>query len=314
MNERTKLASFAVFTHILLLPLILALIPFLPGLSNQILIIVQTLLIILFLAGYWEFFGMRLRIIYLILIEFLMFVLLYYQAKTGISEFPGKIVLAGSAVIELFLITKLVRIFVVILKTVRNSVEIEFPLKNGIFLITDGGNSKTSRLMNYHYYSPLHRKQGTNNSMKFATDIVRLGSSAGTFFPKTNEDYPVWGDKVYSPVSGTVYKAENGIDDNIPFSGSYPYNTGNTVVIRDGDLFMLIGHLRKGSVRVATGDYVSAGELIAEAGNSGYSERPHIHMQLIRCEKDNFWNGTGVPVTYRKRNLFKNRIIPVTRS
>jgi hypothetical protein len=311
MNERTRLALIAVFTHILLLPLLLSLIPFLPGLSNQLFILVQTLLIILFLAGYWEFFGMRLRLIYLILIEFLMFVLLYHQAKLGMTASPGKIAAAGFTLIEVFLLVKLVRIFIVILKTVRYSVEIAFPLKNGTFLITDGGNSKISRLMNYHYYSPVHRKRGTSNSMKHATDIVRLDPSRVTFFPDANEDYPVWGNNVYSPVSGTVIKVENGIDDNIPFSGNYPYNTGNTVVIRDGDLFMLIGHLRKGSIRVGTGEYIREGELIAEAGNSGYSERPHIHMQLIRSGEDNFWKGTAVPVTYRRRNLYKNRVIEV---
>lgn len=39
-------------------------------------------------------------------------------------------------------------------------------------------------------------------------------------------------------------------------------------------------HLLKGSLRVALGERVAAGQPIAQAGNSGYSTEPHLHFQV----------------------------------
>jgi murein DD-endopeptidase MepM/ murein hydrolase activator NlpD len=74
---------------------------------------------------------------------------------------------------------------------------------------------------------------------------------------------------------------------------------------------MLIGHLKRGSIRIKSGDSVHQGDLLAEAGNSGYSERPHIHMQLICSQTDNYWSGLGTSITFQNKNLFKNRRIKV---
>jgi murein DD-endopeptidase MepM/ murein hydrolase activator NlpD len=63
------------------------------------------------------------------------------------------------------------------------------------------------------------------------------------------------------------------------------------------------------SISLKPGDDVNAGDLIAEAGNSGFSERPHIHMQLIRSNSENYWTGRGVSIEYRGKNLYKNRLI-----
>jgi murein DD-endopeptidase MepM/ murein hydrolase activator NlpD len=102
----------------------------------------------------------------------------------------------------------------------------------------------------------------------------------------------------------------NDIPDNEPWSGNYPYNTGNTVVIQKDNYFLLLGHLKKDSIRVKEGDDVRCGEPIASAGNSGYSERPHLHMQLIKSESPNYWGGTGISIRYKNRNLYKNRPLP----
>jgi hypothetical protein len=44
-------------------------------------------------------------------------------------------------------------------------------------------------------------------------------------------------------MDGKVIKAENSIPDNIPYAGNYPYNTGNTVVIRKENLYLRRGSL-----------------------------------------------------------------------
>jgi hypothetical protein len=251
---------------------------------------------------------MRTRVYYFILIEFLIAVSIFLsRGKTSVS-FP---ILSILSITEILIIFMLIKIFIVILKKDKYSVEIFFPLKEGTFLITDGGNSKISRLMNYHYHSRMHKLKGTNQSMKYATDIVRIDQPLPSFLPVENQCYPIFENPVYSPITGEIFKVVNDIEDNTPFIGKYPYNTGNTVVIRDGDLFFLIGHLRRGSITCNVGDKVVKGEIIAKAGNSGYSERPHIHMQLIRSGSENYWSGTGVNMTFRHRNLYKNRVIHV---
>jgi murein DD-endopeptidase MepM/ murein hydrolase activator NlpD len=54
---------------------------------------------------------------------------------------------------------------------------------------------------------------------------------------------------------------------------------------------------------------VNAGDQVGEAGNSGMSERPHLHMQLMKSETDEYWKGRGICICYEARNLYKNRII-----
>jgi hypothetical protein len=42
---------------------------------------------------------------------------------------------------------------------------------------------------------------------------------------------------------------------------------------------------------------------------SGYTERPHLHMQPIRSDSPDYWTGTGICTRYNKENLYKNRLI-----
>jgi len=79
--------------------------------------------------------------------------------------------------------------------------------------------------------------------MQFAVDIIKFAYNGFFFLPRTNEEYPVFGENIYSPMDGTVIKAENSIPDNIPYAGNYPYNTGNTVVIRKENLYLRRGSL-----------------------------------------------------------------------
>jgi len=103
----------------------------------------------------------------------------------------------------------------------------------------------------------------------------------------------------------------NDIPDNNPYSGNYPYNTGNTIVIKNADLYLLLGHLKQGSILVNEGDTIKANDLIATAGNSGWTERPHLHMQLIKSQSHNYWKGQGISVLFNNRNLYKNRLIKI---
>lgn len=309
MNERTAMILKLVSTHIVL-PVAVAIAAFLvSGDAFLVNVVAQTILLIIYLSGYWEFFGMKFRRLFPFSLEIILLAQLAYRFKSQ-TFFEYNLYFADAMfAVEVFLLIQLVRVVVVMLKKDKGMLDIQFSLKGGTFLVTDGGNSGISRLMNYHYWSAVHRNNYTNKSMLYATDIVKIVPPYPSFLPPENTDYPIFDEPVYSPIDGTVVKVENSIVDNRPYSGNYPYNTGNTVVIRKDDLYFLLGHLKEGSVTAKVGDDVSAGQQIARAGNSGMSERPHVHIQLVKSDTDNFWLGTGVGIRYGGRNLYKNRVI-----
>lgn len=271
MKERTQLSLKLILSHIILIP-VLILISLLttPDLFFPV-TITQTILLILLFSDYWEFLGLRFKKIYFSFSEVIFLFMLLWKFfsfhKTGNNPYL-MVVLTLIQAWSLFL---LIKIFIVIFKHEKAALEIVFPFKEGKYLISDGGNSRISRLMNYHFYDSVHKKKKTNLSMLFATDIVKIKNYGSNYLPHENDDYPIFGEKVFSPVSGIVVKVENGIKDNIPYSGHYPYNTGNSV----------------------------------------YSERPHIHIQLINSLTDKYWTGTGISLEYKGKNLYKNRLIKV---
>ncbi len=309
MNERSVMMLKLVSIHVILPVVMTVAAFFVHNDAFLVNIVAQTILLVVYLAGYWEFFGLRFRRLFPLLLEIILLAQFVSRARTT-TIFRYNIYFADVLfMVELFLIIQLIRIVVVMRVTDRVKLEIHFPFKDGKFLITDGGNGKVSGLMNYHYNSAVHRKNHMNKSMLFATDIVNASLPYPSFMPRENTDYPIFGEAVFSPIDGTVVKVENSMPDNRPYAGEYPYNTGNTVVIRRNDLYLLLGHLKEGSVTVQVGDNILAGQQIAQAGNSGMSERPHIHIQLMKSETDNYWAGSGICVQFKGINLYKNRLI-----
>ena len=49
-------------------------------------------------------------------------------------------------------------------------------------------------------------------------------------------------------------------------------------IVHDDDSMAVYGHLLEGSVTVTPGQWVAAGSVIAQSGNSGYSHGPHLHF------------------------------------
>jgi murein DD-endopeptidase MepM/ murein hydrolase activator NlpD len=46
-----------------------------------------------------------------------------------------------------------------------------------------------------------------------------------------------------------------------------------------GGRYLMMGHLREGSIKVNVGERVGEGQRIARVGNSGNTSAPHIHSQ-----------------------------------
>lgn len=74
-------------------------------------------------------------------------------------------------------------------------------------------------------------------------------------------------------------------------------NENNYVVLRHGDgLFSEYNHLRENGVRVRLGERVTAGQVLGESGNTGYTSRPHLHFSVFHTLDGN--QRVTVPVSF----------------
>ncbi|TWF96843.1 peptidase M23-like protein [Kitasatospora viridis] len=152
------------------------------------------------------------------------------------------------------------------------------PLPGSRALILQGGGPS----VNHHAGHPDER---------FALDLLCLGpfgTRARGLAPRANEAYHAYGAVVAAPCDGEVLACFDGYADQpVLASASEPGPlmvqppAGNHIVLRAADrgAVILLAHLRPGSLRVRQGERVSAGQELAEVGNSGNTTEPHLHIQ-----------------------------------
>jgi murein DD-endopeptidase MepM/ murein hydrolase activator NlpD len=85
-------------------------------------------------------------------------------------------------------------------------------------------------------------------------------------------------------------------------SAGWNYYLGWTVVIENDGWQVILGHLCCGasgkshtatgptSIAVATGDHVTAGDVVGKSGTTGNSTGPHLHLEVRRCDQDGHCN------------------------
>jgi len=144
---------------------------------------------------------------------------------------------------------------------------------------------------NYHAALP---------DQRWAYDLVVEPAAHGS---EDLEDYGCWGTTVRAPLRARVHMATDGAPDRAPGPPGDPENpTGNTVVLRlETGTYLVIAHLKNGSVLVEAGDEVDEGEPIGACGNSGNTSEPHINIphprQDPRTTPINF--AEGLPLYFR---------------
>jgi murein DD-endopeptidase MepM/ murein hydrolase activator NlpD len=134
-----------------------------------------------------------------------------------------------------------------------------------------------------------------NNSQRFAIDWKRTNEQ-GDFYTgdrTMNESYADYGTPVYAVADGTVTSTEDDMDANVP--GILPASDpvlaakltvenidGNHIIMDIGDgVYAMYAHFVRGSLLVKPGDKVKKGQQIAQLGNTGNSNAPHLHFQLM---------------------------------
>ena len=129
---------------------------------------------------------------------------------------------------------------------------------------------------NYHYLRPFSENAKTYISQGFngqASHQDALNAYAIDFAL-------LLGTPVLAARNGIVMEV---IDGNPDLGGSKASDLDNANLIRivhDDDSMAVYGHLLEASATVKPGQWVAAGTVIAQSGNSGFSHGPHLHFAV----------------------------------
>lgn len=134
---------------------------------------------------------------------------------------------------------------------------------------------------------PRHNHHGHRPDQFFGYDFTREG---GESF-----DQPI-----LAPVAGMVAHVENRQPD-AP-AGTPSHNAkrplGNYVSIQASRGYVILAHLKQGSINVRVGDTVTIGHEIARCGNSGKTNGEHLHVHAQDQPSENPDAAQAIPVAF----------------
>jgi hypothetical protein len=184
----------------------------------------------------------------------------------------------------------------------QGTTDLRFPLKGGMYAVLQGGGSVV--LNPFHRWFP---------SDKYALDLVRLnvlGNRGRGIAPARLTEYASFHDSVHSPCTGMTEEIRGDVPDNAPGDTDPQHRTGNYVLLRCGELRVLLAHLARGTVAVSAGDAVHVGQLLGRIGNSGNTSEPHLHLSAMNASSRQSWpEAKAVPVTFDGHFLTINDIV-----
>jgi len=164
------------------------------------------------------------------------------------------------------------------------TVNIALPFGDGDYLVTYGGSGS---LVNIHLHTldeSVERFRPWRGQSR-ALDIVRItpfGRHVEGWQPADPTRYVTFGTPVLAPCKGEIARIVDRVQDmQVPELD--PENiAGNYVAVDCGDFFVVLAHLRQGSIQVRAGDSLEIGDKLGEMGNSGNSSEPHLHVHAQR--------------------------------
>lgn len=118
-------------------------------------------------------------------------------------------------------------------------------------------------------------------------------------------DYGCYGVPVLAPADALVTAAHDGEPDATPgvVSNNFEAPLGNFAALQleETGTYLIIAHMKPGSLLIETGDTVEEGPQIGQCGNSGNTSEPHIHIHHQRQDPTifplNF--AEGLPLFFR---------------
>jgi hypothetical protein len=144
---------------------------------------------------------------------------------------------------------------------------------------------------------------------RYAIDWLKLDASGnysrGT--AKRNGNWYGYGMPVYAGLRGKVIQVNNDVPDNQPGERAVKMTIdtvlGNFVLIElSAGIYACYVHLQPGSVTVVPGTMTEPETQIGKIGNSGNSDGPHLHFQLVEAASAQYacLRGEGLPFAIEK--------------
>ena len=255
----------------------------------------SVLVALVFLVGRWDMAGYYMRFILMaVFLGAVLWSLRTHMSRPWTLRNPRAIRQQWAAVASLALFGSALCYVLYGLVPPPDAREVAFPLSDGRFMIGQGGGIS---LLNHH---SSHREQ------RYAVDITRINSfgyRAAGLAPKELDRYYIFGTTVVSPCTGEIIRAHDDLPDLIPPRTDADNPRGNHVIVDCGDIHVELAHLQAGSVQVAAGALVSAGNPLGKVGNSGNTTEPHLHVHAVDPETDD-----GVPMSFSGRVPVRNNL------
>jgi hypothetical protein len=142
-------------------------------------------------------------------------------------------------------------------------------------------------------------------AQRFAIDLIQIGPNGKLMRDdaKGNEAFFCYGQELLAVADGTVIDTRDGIVENVPFEHPAVEITldtiaGNYVVLDIGDAYVLYGHAKPGTIRVRAGQRVKRGDVLAQLGNSGNSDAPHLHLHVM--DRPSPLGAEGLPFLFQR--------------
>jgi hypothetical protein len=233
---------------------------------------------------------------YALILLFIIFSIIYFKKNAGNKKF---VFLNLSW--KIFIIAVLILLNYLYLTSRgygSKGINLNFPFKEGDYCIIAGGSNT--------YINFIHN---TNSFSVYSYDIEKLnryGCRSNSLFPQTLSDYEIFGKNVYSPCSGKIISVNKNIPDNIPPGVNEKEKTGNYVIIQSGNKFIMLAHFKQNTIILNQNDSILVNNFIGQAGNSGNSIEPHLHIEAHEKIDDHTY---PLPILFDKEYFTYNDII-----
>jgi murein DD-endopeptidase MepM/ murein hydrolase activator NlpD len=165
---------------------------------------------------------------------------------------------------------------------------------------------ETTSPLTHHFGAQITLNGVTRVPQRYAQDWIFVDpvtgqAAAGNATLARN--YYGFGKEIHSVANGTVVAAGDGLPDieTIYSARDQTIDTlaGNFVIVDIGNKkYACYAHMVNGSVRVKAGDNVKEGQVLGLMGNSGNSDLPHLHFQVV-TDIPSFLGAEGYPHVYR---------------
>jgi len=158
----------------------------------------------------------------------------------------------------------------------------------------------------HHFSAQITMGGVTRVPQKYAQDWIYVDPATGKAASGNAtlaKNYCGYGREILSVANGMVMDMHDGLPDHemiySPQGVTFETAAGNYVIVDIGDdKYACYAHMVNGSVRVANGDTVTEGQVLGLMGNSGNSDIPHLHFQVVEGTPS-FLGAEGYPHVYR---------------